>query len=152
MTIVEFIRARLDEDETAARAATPGPWEAVIHRASPEQMRRWRAGAALLGGAVSDVVRVEVLPAIELEGNGDGGVGSVEDGVHIARWDPERGLREVAAKRAILAEHENGFPGLDYCTSCRYGHEVAPWPCPTVRALAAPWSDHPDYNPQWSPQ
>lgn len=76
--------------------------------------------------------------------------------MHDARHSPARVLREVAAKRAILAEHRIDpelLPGV--CYRCRYGvpahWEPAAWPCPTLRALAAVWRDHPDYDPSWSP-
>jgi len=58
-----------------------------------------------------------------------------------------RVLREVEAKRRILAEHRP-YPirGIesDGCRMCRL-----PWPCLTVRAFAEVWSDHPDFDSSW---
>jgi hypothetical protein len=69
---------------------------------------------------------------------------------------PARVLREVAAKRAILAEHkpyETGgthLSGPVFCSTC--GEEDAvEVPCGTLRHLAAVYSDHPDYRPEWKP-
>ncbi len=69
-----------------------------------------------------------------------------------------RPLREVAAKRAILAEHfaedrGESLPGAD-CGVCYYiGTPGSPaqWPCLTLRVLAAVYSDHPDYRQEWKP-
>ena len=74
---------------------------------------------------------------------------------------PGRMLREVAAGRAILDEHRPGYPatfpkpsGQPTCGVCHAGGwdwEPEQWPCPTVRHLAAVWSDHPDCRPEWKP-
>lgn len=96
---------------------------------------------------------------------------------HIARHDPARVLRDVAAKRRLLALHphhryaepldassrfeEDRRPAFDEaplyvgCASCHYDHrheETYPsWWCDTVRLLALPYADHPDYRSEWSP-
>ena len=58
---------------------------------------------------------------------------------------PARVRREVAAKRAIVAWHEPWHvdPGLVWCAHY--------WPCPTLRLLAAVYSDHPAYRQEWKP-
>jgi hypothetical protein len=73
----------------------------------------------------------------------------------------DRMLREVEAKRATLAEHNPGYPvtypepsGQPTCSVCNEGSwdvEPMPWPCPTVRILAAIWSDHPEFDQEWKP-
>ena len=75
---------------------------------------------------------------------------------HIARNDPARVLREVAAKRAILAAHKHRFEGHGDafgCDTCHwdrdYGMPLGVEWCTTLRALAAVHSDHPDYDPSW---
>ena len=83
---------------------------------------------------------------------------------HIARHDPARALREVAAKRAILAAHGpdpiDKFGGIAkprclVCLAGRDGYEelwvADSWPCLTLRLLAAVYSDHPDYQQEWAP-
>jgi hypothetical protein len=73
---------------------------------------------------------------------------------------PERILREVQAKRAILDVHSPGYPvtypepsGQPTCAVCHAGGwdwDPEKWACATVRALAAVYSDHPDYQKEWS--
>lgn len=78
--------------------------------------------------------------------------------MHDGRHSPARVLREVGAKCAILAEHEpqpwgEPQPQLSRCPA--HGDETTgwwtQWPCVEVRALAAVWSDHPDYDEAWRP-
>ena len=92
-------------------------------------------------------------------------------------FQPARVLREVEAKRAIMAEHfiltnENrdeeyeefsvvpwgakggaGDQGSG-CVTCHYygmGGVKGYGTCRTVRLLAAVYSDHPDYRQEWKP-
>jgi hypothetical protein len=65
-------------------------------------------------------------------------------------------LREVAAKRAILALHQECPEWRGTCETClsdrrEYAELWCPddWPCATLRALAAVYSDHPDYDSEW---
>lgn len=76
--------------------------------------------------------------------------------VHIERYGPARVLREVAAKRAILARHKplHGRYGL-CCAHCSRDIDSpglgVPWPCADVRDLVTAWSGHPDYSGDWKP-
>jgi Family of unknown function (DUF6221) len=75
--------------------------------------------------------------------------------------DPARVLREVQAKRAIFDLHSPSYPntypepsGQPTCGVCHAGGwdwDPERWPCPTVRALAAVYRDHPDYDEAWKP-
>jgi hypothetical protein len=58
--------------------------------------------------------------------------------LHVASHDPFRVLREVEAMRKILADRWGGPDHQDM-----WEHHV--------RLLAAIWSDHPDYRPEWTP-
>jgi hypothetical protein len=61
---------------------------------------------------------------------------------------PERLVAEVEAKRRILAEHAlNGW----VCDTCDNGEVEQVFPCPTLRLLALPYADHPDYREEWRP-
>jgi Family of unknown function (DUF6221) len=73
-----------------------------------------------------------------------GAVGHVED-------EDGRPLREVVAKRAILAHHAPIHPIGQWigCQQCD-GEQAQEWPCPDVLAVAAVYSDHPDYRPEWA--
>jgi Family of unknown function (DUF6221) len=135
MDIAEFIRARLDEDEAAARAAAgraPGPWVGAFKQVTSEPSS----------------AEISIVATTEWS----------DTSHHIERWEPARALREVAAKRAILAIHEPlpsvyGEPPV--CGACwpqpRPGTHPL-WPCSTVRPLAAVYSDHPDYRAEWKPR
>lgn len=87
-----------------------------------------------------------------------------QDAAHIARWDPTRVLAEVAAKRAILAQHAQtecvncADAGRGTGTSCRTCHHDGEpggptyydGTCGTVRAMAQPYATHPDFDPVWT--
>lgn len=60
---------------------------------------------------------------------------------HVARHDPARVLREVEAKRGILAEQVRQLQ--DDSTD-----ETATW---MLQYLASVWAEHPDYQAGWSP-
>ena len=72
-----------------------------------------------------------------------------------------RMLREVAAKRAILALHRPEQWNVDdvsadvRCAECTTDDDLyKPQmdPCATVLALAAVYRDHPGYDPAWAPE
>jgi len=75
----------------------------------------------------------------------------------LVLWDQAIVLRDIAARRKILAEHAPDQYEPTSCRTCH--HQEAGWsvpvpaevPCPTLRALAAIWSDHPDYRSEWAP-
>lgn len=130
--LVAFLRARLDEDERIARAATPGPWEQT-----PERV------GFLASEEYWDVVDCSGTPAAR------------ENAEHIARHDPARVLADIDAKRQLIALHqekqEQGY-GSDFCAECGFG-EVSQsyYPCGTLRLLALPYAGHPDYREEWRP-
>jgi Family of unknown function (DUF6221) len=86
---------------------------------------------------------------------------------HVARHDPARVLREVEAKRRILALHaltitKAAQPQFDpftgdripdsyevTCETCGWASDNPASGCPTRRALGTIWSGHPDYDPAW---
>lgn len=174
--LVAFVRARIDEDEQAARAATPGPWrwdgDRFEGEPTPEGANEW-------GDQGPDLVTVAGTPrrdeagswfepeAIVISAFGyDTSAVLVKraDAEHIARHDPARVLREVEAKRRIIGEHrvlwEPGWTpeGEDdeeflVCARCedRSRHDAMRWPCPTLRLLALPFAEHPDYQKEWAP-
>jgi pyrimidine deaminase RibD-like protein len=106
MTITEFLTARLDEDEAAARD--------VLENG----LVSWDEARQILYRAGWHAERAEA---------------------HIARHDPARVLADVAAKRAIVALHP--------CDDCGMGND----PCSTLRLLAQPYAEHPDYDEEWRP-
>ncbi len=121
--LTAFIRARLDEDEQVACAAGN---------------RRW---------LVQDNI-IELYP--EREDDGFMSWPTRADARHAANWDPIRVLREVEAKRRLLDfwsiaySKPEDFPGVEW----EKVRANAAW---TVRLLALPYADHPDYREQWRP-
>jgi hypothetical protein len=65
---------------------------------------------------------------------------------HIARNDPARVLAEVEAKHQAIELH-SAEPGQhpDFCW-----HDKHELPCPTLRLLALPYVDHPEYLQEWA--
>ncbi|CAI9417307.1 DUF6221 family protein [Nocardioides sp. T2.26MG-1] len=76
----------------------------------------------------------------------------------------DRWRAECGAKRQIIALHEQGdgvsYRGTEFCSRCTASGEYPAddaytdeqnWPCPTLRALAAVYADHPDYRQEWRP-
>ncbi|HMH90612.1 MAG TPA: DUF6221 family protein [Streptosporangiaceae bacterium] len=149
-SLAAFVTARLDEDEAMARAA-PG--------------EHWRAFAeeSIAGASVYDEQWVLLYPerydhdnklSVKPGATGPQYIERARDemAAHIARHDPARVLREVTAGRRILELHlpDEDSPDADpdepRCQRC----QESAWPCSTLRALAAIWSDHPDYDPAWA--
>ena len=130
--LVDFLRARLADDERTAQAAL-----------------------GLLGMATewwtADGLR-------EIPG-GDGHRFTLADAHFIARHDPARVLREVAAKRAIIdavLRYEAYIDGEQGC--CHGVDEIADGECEaalqglteSLRPLAAVYADHPEYQDEWA--
>ena len=86
-----------------------------------------------------------------------------DDMAHIARHDPARVLRDVAATRTVVRLHvpvDPDEPDIadvyepQICQTCGSGEPneyPRPWPCATLLAVASVWSDHPDYRQEWTP-
>lgn len=71
---------------------------------------------------------------------------------HTDQRDRVHALADLAAKQRILAEHLGDDEIREHqCMTC-YGVGFVDWPCPTVRLLAVPFADHPDYDEAWRPE
>lgn len=147
--MVAFLNARVDEDEEIALACVGINERAGLLRAVPRPLPRW-----LTSPDSSDIKDEAGILRVRHTWN--------REGEHIARHDPARTLREVEAKRALLAIHH---PKVFHryhtpetcCAVCVTDHEPYmdddspdPWPCATVLTMAAVYSDHPDYDPAWA--
>lgn len=138
--LVTFLRARLDEDDAAARAASWDEWDSTHwhthHRAQYDG--RW---------AVIDAADDGVITSVDPQASDDPGVAA-----HIARHDPARVLREVEAKRQIMRVH-NARDNWGTCIGCPRdaggSMHVGIDECPILRALALSYADHPDYREDW---
>ena len=145
--LAAFLAARLDEDEAAARAAASiaGPgWKAETYWPGDESRTRTcvrsKDGAFL--GEFGDTPDYPDMAA------------------HVARHDPARVLREVAAGRAILADYEEAAQHpYDLPEGVREGRDddererdqyLIDVLEHVLRCLAAVYRDHPDYDPAWA--
>lgn len=125
MTLVEFLKARLDEDERIARGAA-------------QRGAEWR----LLTG-----VNDEELGDAELLHGGN----SPDELAHMQRHDPARVLVEVRAKRRIVDELAEAKARCIERPESYMRAEVGNALLLVARHLALPYADHPDYNPEWRP-
>lgn len=62
-------------------------------------------------------------------------------------WGPARVLRELDAKRKIIAEHDVYSRPLGERMDC----QSYDFPCTTLRLLALPYADRPGYREEWRP-
>ncbi len=162
MTLVTFLRARLDEDEMTAMAAGDShPWVVWVQPDKGYPQRVTEYGTARL------ICETYTGP---WDNTGLKWPPTVAN--HIARHDPARVLADVQAKRAILDLHApvvstavavlDGTGSRDVepdtaeeilsrevvCLAC-FGAPAAP--CKTLQHLAAVYADHPDYDEKWRP-
>lgn len=131
MELVDFLRARLDEDEALAREAPPGPWH--------------------IGNAVDPTqpCSVHTFPGVRL----------VADGLnwlvaeHIAHHNPARVLTEVEAKRQIIRAYAEAAFTLSVAGPNTPPHDLMTGATNslkrTLRLLACVYRTHPDFDPAW---
>jgi len=151
--LVAFLTARLDEDEQIARNAGAPP-TVDGDRETWTYDRQGFAVRATHGRWNVATRRDDLADSREIH---------MTDsyGEHIARHEPARVLREVAAKRAILEDHrikpatwrevDDEYPFG--CERCHFDRDEGVYGfgyCPTLKAMASIWSDHSDYNQEWS--
>lgn len=148
--LVQWLGQQLDEDERIAKAATDGPWH-VDHELYPESINAADGVQVIAGGRWGGEASV---------------FESTEDALHIARHDPARVLREIDAKRRMLARHHAAPvpPGSEwaeeypYCAAHAYkaADDTVVYPvelknCLDLRDLAAPYANRPGYREEWRP-
>jgi hypothetical protein len=139
--LITFLNARLDEDEATATAGAKyegKDWHAGSRRPGEDDV-------AIFDDDGASIVAHYVLP---------------ETAAFIAAHDPRRALREVEVKRKIITQtfaYEATLDGEWGC--CHEDGEIVAGVCPEIkpdkiamlRLLAAVYSDHPDYLPEWKP-
>ena len=74
---------------------------------------------------------------------------------HSAHHQPRAVLADIESKRRLLQMHQHEIQELEglptrheatkFCVEC--GHAT---PCPTLRILASPFSNHPDWKPEYA--
>ena len=121
-SIVEFLRARLDEDEAQAREAVTIRQRTYSHQPwvnDPDhELKAWDdhpAGVVLLG---PERLLAEVAAKRQV----------------LDVHEPEPGAG------CLVCDHDCNFGYV-------YGDGTG---CTTIRALASVYADHPDYDPEWA--
>jgi len=141
--LTDFLTARLDEDEAAARNVlaldySEGRWRWQSHRPKPYRSALVNERDQILVAAMND----DVWPSA-----------AVAD--HITRHDPARVLATVAAHRAIVRDHggrhvcEDGMAGERWDDDA---NDVVEAPCDVMRIIGTIYADHPDYRDEWRPE
>jgi hypothetical protein len=120
LTLLEFLQARLTEDELTALAAVDG---------SPS----WRSSLTF-----RDVKDEDGRYVVEADRQHP----SVEQAAHIARHCPARVLAEVEAKRLVIADYLRTD-----ATGDLLGRDIVE---SLLRQMSSVYADHPDFNPAWS--
>lgn len=140
--LVVFLRARLDEDQQAAEAAAwcddGAKWSV------------WRGKERYENPFVITDALDTGITAVRSESADTESVAE-----HMARWDPERVLADIDAKRQLIELHqekqEQGYSS-DFCAECGFGETSQEYyPCATLRLLALPYADRPGYREDWRP-
>ena len=122
--LVQFLRARLAEDEQTAREAAGGSGPDWYYDNGHVQSRS-HYGSVATGS--QDFLESEF-------------------GAHIVCHDPARVLREVGAKRELLRV---AAAAHDYHETFTSGFAAALEG--TLRLFALAYADHPDYHAEWLP-
>lgn len=124
--LIAFLKARLDEDEHWAHMAEAG-WPPENALAASEDPKHY------------PFMATDITPS---------------KATFIRRHDPARVLREVEAKRRLL-ELAWDADQTDRLLDEEIAREAKPGEVTTggliLRAMAAIYSDHPDYRPEWKP-
>ena len=125
MDIIEFLKARLDEEEAKARAAHGATWV-----------------ASQRGG----VVDLDDTDGNQIAG-GDGGL-AWSDADFMAHNHPARVLREIAAKHAILLQYTDAVTDWEEDREAPDGVGALE---AVILRMAGVYAAHPDYRQEWAP-
>lgn len=153
--LITWLRAQIDEDEAIANRwlfdyGDKRHWKVVGGRRLFYDNGCAEDVTAIDVDNVSAVFNEKIYVKNDLDGESE----------HIARHDPARVLREVEAKRRMIAMHErDSFGAQEWCRKCAIGdscddcldYSTQVWPCATLKLLALPFSDRPGYREEWRP-
>lgn len=75
---------------------------------------------------------------------------------YLDHFDAARVLRDVEARRRIVAMHHYDNDGYGPCCyvcadTDQTGSREGDWPCDTLKLLALPYADAPGYDEAWRP-
>lgn len=142
MELVDFLRARLDEDEAVARRAceyAEASWK--LDEEFGETVLWWAPEPH-----IAEMERQKGLTVVSDQWRGQ----TIDQRIapHVARHDPARVLAEVEAKRAIVdlmagvLAAAKGDSEVDHYGGLSAAEE-------TLTLFARPFRDHPDFDPAW---
>lgn len=127
--LVVFLKARLDEDETVARAALDATTSYDVEDSAVEEFARL---------AVNEGAREEVSE-------------------HLVRHDPKLVLADIASKRQLIEagddlvrEHENTICNDEFAAG-RFCGRARSYQSELLRLLALPYAGHPHHREEWRP-
>lgn len=159
MKLVDFLRARLDEDEALAREASgstvagePGNWKPSPAGDEWEVSRDDGYADELLVALRPNLPRPPevlggywgVVVGYRWESEEPGSGAPLAEFKHAARHDPARVLTDIEAKREVVRLAERAH---DYHESFMNGFAAALEQ--TLRMFARAYRDHPDFDPAW---
>lgn len=121
-TLAEFLLARIEKDEAAARE-----YLEVLTEAERQAAELARQGVTA-SYALSDFISGAGHPARVL-----------------AECEAKRGIVANHAS-TVTGWHEDDGESVLYCTWCH-----RQWPCADLRLLALPYADHEAYREEWRP-
>lgn len=133
--LVEFLRARLDEDEAAAEETLP--LHLRVGRFRGKDVPRWRitkSGTGIIDEDGGTLRAQQIFPA---------------EAAHVVRHDPARVLREVEAKRELLDRYKELVASGKEQGHVLGGDVGEEYLYCVLPALALPYSDHPDFDESW---
>ncbi|MFD6552782.1 DUF6221 family protein [Streptomyces sp. NPDC058398] len=137
MELVDFLLARFDEDAEMARA-----W--------PDDQRDWEVSGARYVTYAASSAQEQVM-AIGVGGSTPPGWERITVkrdvsglAAHIVRHDPARTLADIESKQRIVANL--AAVQLEQSTLRELRSPLAEV---TLRMLAQPYRDHPDFDPTW---
>ncbi|MGW9031563.1 DUF6221 family protein [Streptomyces sp. NPDC055722] len=139
--LVQFLRARLEDDHDTALAA--------CYNGSG----RWRQVADPYNETVEDDRGQVVVPDAD-------GAPTQEEAAYIAWFDPARVLAEVEVKQRIVLRHSpHDMASPAHAATCERehwgvlvcNHDGCTWPCPDLRDMASVYAKHRDYREEWRP-
>ncbi|MEU1787145.1 DUF6221 family protein [Streptomyces sparsogenes] len=142
--LVQFLQARLAEDEESARRAceyAEAEWK--LDEEFGETVLWWPPEPH-----IAEKEREKGLPVVSDQWRGQ----TIDSRIapHVARHDPARVLAEVEAKRRILEHHAKLHQYAEeqrqqeYALAAGAGDVV-------LKLLALPYVDHPRYREEWRP-
>lgn len=142
--LMPFLRSRVDEDEQQARGGyySDTLWERFTTEAHLHAWQAWRQHFPREQWDVkaNDAISEAAMDGIRKRITAHEGNRTI------------RALAEVEAKRRIMQVHER-LPDGEFCVTCDApsGIPGEPYGCATLRLLALPYVEHPDYREEWRP-